>query len=239
MIKFNKVTFAYNKNNRGIDELSLHIPHGHTKGLIGHNGAGKTTLLRLVLGLIQPQEGIIKVGNYEPNDKKLPRGLISYVPELIGVYEKLTGFQNLEFRARAARIDPLVIETESEKWLRRFGLLKRADEKVGYWSKGMKQRLSLACALISAPQILLLDEPTNGLDPESRALFKTILKDVQQEVKTIILCSHDLDFVYALCDSITILQYGKDMLSGRLPKSAELLTDLYLKYTAGLDMEKD
>lgn len=239
MIWFNQVSFAYHKNKHAIDGLSLHVPAGQTLGLLGHNGAGKTTLLRLALGLLRPQAGTLRVGSLDPQQGSPPRGLIAYVPEWVGTYDKLTAFQNLEFRARAARLDPSRIAEQSETWLRRFGLFARAGEQVGYWSKGMKQRLSLACALIAAPEILLLDEPTSGLDPESRALFKAILREVQPNLAATIICSHDLDFVYTLCNRITILQYGREVLSGPLPPTVEALTQVYLQHTAGIHLQQE
>ena len=117
MVTFDDVTFSYNKKAQAIENVTMHISRGQTLGLLGHNGAGKTTTLRLILGLLRPQSGCIKVNGLIPGSPNIPRGLVSYMPELIGVYEKLTGFQNLEFRAKAAKVDRTQIRLRSEKLL--------------------------------------------------------------------------------------------------------------------------
>lgn len=232
MIAFDDVTFSYDKKVQAIENVTMHISRGQTLGLLGHNGAGKTTTLRLILGLLRPQSGCIKVSGLKPGNPNLPRALISYMPELSGIYEKLTGFQNLEFRARAAKVDRTQIRPRSEKLLDRLGLLKRGHEKAGYLSKGLKQRLSLACALICQPRLLLLDEPTIGLDPESLSIVIQILQEVQDKDTCIVLSSHDLNSVCKICDHITILQNGRLIHTGVIEGKVELLQETYLKLTA-------
>ena len=216
-----------------LEDVSLDIPEGQFLGLLGHNGAGKTTALRLMLGLLRPQAGHIKVGGYVPGSPSAPRTLVSYMPELVGVYEMLTGFQNLEFRARAAQVEPAEIRPRSKALLKRLGLLKRGSEKVGYWSKGMKQRLSLACTLVCHPRILLLDEPTNGLDPESLSIILEILRRANAEGTTIIMSSHDLHSVRRVCTHIAIIQNGHIIHTGALDGNIESLEKMYLKLTVG------
>jgi len=232
MVTFERVTFSYNKKAQAIEDVTMHIPRGQTLGLLGHNGAGKTTTLRLILGLLRPQSGRVKVSGLMPGNPNIPRALVSYMPELNGIYEKLTGFQNLEFRARAAKVDPTQIHPRSKKLLDQLGLIERGHEKAGFWSKGMKQRLSLACALICQPRLLLLDEPTNGLDPESLSIVIQILQKVQDKDTSIVLSSHDLNSVRKICDHITILQNGRLIHTGVLEGKAELLQETYLKLTA-------
>jgi ABC-type multidrug transport system ATPase subunit len=230
MVKFEHVTFAYNKAPV-IEDLTLHIPQGQVLGLLGHNGAGKTTTLRLILGLVRPRSGRIQVGGLTPGDPNMPRALVSYMPELNGVYEKLSGFQNLEFRARAARVDTPQIRPRSEKLLEQLGLLSRGREKAGFWSKGMKQRLSLACTLICQPRLLLLDEPTNGLDPESLSIVIHMLQNVKHT--SIVLSSHDLNSVCKICDHVAILQNGQLVHTDVLQGTAEALQQTYLQLTTG------
>ena len=138
MVDFENVSFSYRKEIRALDDVTLHIRQGQVLGLLGHNGAGKTTTLRLILGLLRPQSGQIRVDGFMPRSAQNPRDLMAYMPELGGVYERLSGFQNLDFRARAARVAAADIRPRSEELLDRFGLLKRGDEKAGYWSKGMR-----------------------------------------------------------------------------------------------------
>jgi len=232
MVIFEQVTFSYNNKIQAVENVTMRISQGQTLGLLGHNGAGKTTTFRLILGLLRPQSGNVKVDGLKPENPKMPRGLVSYMPELNGIYEKLTGFQNLEFRARAAKMDRKQILPRSKNLLDRLGLLKRSHEKAGYWSKGMKQRLSLACALICQPRILLLDEPTNGLDPESLSIVIQILQEIQDKETAIILSSHDLNSVCKICDHIAILQNGSLIHTGVLEGKADLLQETYLKLTA-------
>lgn len=209
----------------------MHVPQGQALALLGHNGAGKTTTLRLMVGLLRPQSGNISVGGFVPGSSRASRGMVAYMPEVNGIYEKLTGFQNLEFRARAAWIQPEHIRHMSEQWLERLGLLQKGDEKAGFWSKGMKQRLSLACALICQPKLLLLDEPTNGLDPESLAIVVRLLQELHNEGMTMVLSSHDLHSAHQICTQVVILQNGRCIYAGTLEGDAKSLQETYLKAT--------
>ena len=231
MLSFEHVTFCYKSQIKVVDDVSIHVDKGQILGLLGHNGAGKTTTLRLVLGLLKPRSGNVKVGGFELWNATVPRTLMAYMPETNGIYERLTGFQNLEFRARATGMDVNQIKTESEIWLDRLGILERGNEKAGTWSKGLKQRLSLACALICQPSLLLLDEPTNGLDPESLSVVLDILRDVRERGTTIIMSSHDLSSVVTICSQISILQKGQVIYMHALEGSIESLQKTYLELT--------
>jgi len=231
MIKFDNVTFSYSRKARALDEVTLRVGQGQILGLLGHNGAGKTTTLRLILGLLRPQSGQIEIDGFTPGSPRMPRGWVAYMPEVSGVYERLTGFQNLDFRARAAKVAPAQIRLKSEELLDRLGLLERGEDKAGHWSKGMRQRLSLACALICQPKLLLLDEPTNGLDPESLSIILQMLREVYNEGTTIVLSSHDLNSVRKICTDIAVLQHGRLIYTGAPDGTVESLEDLYLKLT--------
>jgi ABC-type multidrug transport system ATPase subunit len=231
MLFFEHVTFCYKSQVKAVNDVSIHVDKGQILGLLGHNGAGKTTTLRLVLGLLKPQSGNVKVGGYELWNATVPRTLMAYMPETNGIYERLTGFQNLEFRARTTGMDINKIKAKSEMWLDGLGILDRGNEKAGTWSKGLKQRLSLACALICEPSLLLLDEPTNGLDPESLSVVLDILRDLRERGTTIIMSSHDLNTVTAICSHISILQKGKAIYMNALEGTFESLQNTYLKLT--------
>jgi len=231
MLCFEHVTFCYKAQIKVVDDVSIQVNKGQILGLLGHNGAGKTTTLRLILGLLRPQSGNIKVGGFDLRNATVPRTLMAYMPETNGIYERLTGFQNLEFRARATGMEINQIKTKSEMWLDRLGILDRGNEKAGTWSKGLKQRLSLACALICQPSLLLLDEPTNGLDPESLSVVLDILQDVRERGTTIIMSSHDLNSVITICSHISILQKGQAIYMNILEGSFESLQKTYLKLT--------
>ena len=231
MLSIEHVTFCYKSQVKVVDDLSIHVDKGQILGLLGHNGAGKTTTLRLALGLLKPQSGNVTVGGYKLWNIAVPRTLMTYMPETNGIYERLTGFQNLEFRARAAGMEINLIKTESEMWLDRLGISDRGKEQAGTWSKGLKQRLSLACALICQPSLLLLDEPTNGLDPESLSVVLDILQEVREKGATILMSSHDLNSVVTICGQISILQKGKVIYTHALEGSFESLQKKYLELT--------
>ena len=210
MITFDDVTFSYDKKVQAIENVTMHISRGQTLGLLGHNGAGKTTTLRLILGLLRPQSGCIKVSGLKPGNPNLPRALISYMPELSGIYEKLTGFQNLEFRARAAKVDRTQIRPRSEKLLDRLGLLKRGHEKAGYLSKGLKQRLSLACALIRQPRLLLLDELSEGIQPSLvSGLARYLVEMADRDGLHIFLVEQNVQLVRRFADRCGVLEKGR------------------------------
>ena len=231
MLFFEHVTFCYKSQVKVVDDVSIHVDKGQILGLLGHNGAGKTTTLRLILGLLKPQSGNVTVGGYELWNASVPRTLMAYMPEINGIYERLTGFQNLEFRARATGMDINQIKIKSEMWLDGLGILDRGSEKAGTWSKGLKQRLSLACALICEPSLLLLDEPTNGLDPESLSVVLDILRDLRERGTTIIMSSHDLNTVTAICSHVSILQKGQSIYMNAVDGSFESLQKTYLELT--------
>jgi ABC-type multidrug transport system ATPase subunit len=231
MLFFEHVTFCYKSQIKAVDDISFHVNKGQILGLLGHNGAGKTTTLRLILGLLKPQSGNVTVGGYDLRNANIPRTLMAYMPETNGIYERLTGFQNLEFRARATGIDINQIKTKSKMWLDRLGILDRGNEKAGTWSKGLKQRLSLACALICQPGLLLLDEPTNGLDPESLSVVLAILQDARESGTTIIMSSHDLNSVVTICSHISIIQKGQVIYMNALEGSFKSLQKTYLEMT--------
>lgn len=220
MITYKNVSFQYSKNNDVINDLNLHIKEGSIHGVLGHNGAGKTTLFRLTLGLLKPQKGKILLGT---ND-------ISYMPTDNGLYEKLTGFQNIEFRAKIFKVSPSVLNTEANLLLKQLRILRRANESVLKWSTGMKKRLALACALIANPKILILDEPTNGIDPESLNIVVNMLKKINEKGVTILLSSQDLNFISKVCNYISIIQDGSLVYENSINVNKNI-EDIYLKYT--------
>ncbi len=234
-LRFENVTFSYNGKVNAVDDVSFDAEPGQILGLLGHNGAGKTTALRLMAGLLQPQSGDIRVCNLAPGSAAAPRNLTAILPEGTGVYAKLTCSQNLEFRARAAGIPGAQIRPLVTEWLARLGLSERSQQEAGYWSKGLRQRLALACALITRPQVLLLDEPTVGLDPESLEVIIAILLQEQAAGTTIIMSSHDLPSVARTCKRIIILQHARLIHAGSTPENADELKQMYLTHVSRME----
>jgi ABC-2 type transport system ATP-binding protein len=178
--------------------VDLAVRAGTVHGLLGPNGAGKSTLLRLLLGLIRPDAGVLTV-----------TGTASGFVEAPGAYPYLTGRQNLRL---LAALDDQPGEVAAA--LKRVGLTDRADTKVGGWSLGARQRLGIAAGLLSRPDLLVLDEPANGLDPIGARALRTLIRELAAEGLTVLLCSHDLAEVEALCDDVTVLVAGRVVWTG-------------------------
>ena len=221
MIKYNNMSYSYTKSKIVLNNIDFTINKGDIHGLLGHNGAGKSTLFKLTLGLLKPISGeiILNLGNKKTN--------ISYMPEVGGIYEKLTARQNLEFRARSCHTPKEKMQVMIENILNKLKLINRADEPVSLWSNGMKKRLSLACAIISNPDIILLDEPTNGIDPESLLILIDVLKEINKNGSTIVIISHNLDFIQKITSKISILQHGKLIYHGNTNDCS--VEDIYIK----------
>lgn len=187
-----------------VSGVSLTVGPGERIALLGHNGAGKTTLIKLILGLTRLDGGRISVFGAPPGGARARR-LSAYLPESVTFHKALTGREQLALFARLAgepvkAVDPL---------LERVGLGKAANRRIGIWSKGMRQRLGLAQALIGRPRLVLLDEPTSGLDPISRHEFYAIVDDMARDGAAVLISSHALTELEARTDRIAILRSGR------------------------------
>ncbi len=196
-----------------LDGVSLAIPEGRCVALIGHNGAGKTTLMKLVLGLIRPTRGRIDVLGENPAIAGTDfRARLGFLPENVAFHDQMTGADTLTFFARLKKADPREVST----LLERVGLTNAAKQKVKTYSKGMRQRLGLAQALIGTPKLLLLDEPTTGLDPVLRTEFFEIIRDLTRAGTTVLLSSHILTELEARTDLAAIMRDGRLVAFGDL-----------------------
>ena len=148
-----------------VSDVDIHIDAGETVALAGHNGAGKSTLMKMLLGLLAPTQGSIRIDGHAAGSVAA-RKIIGYLPETVALYPNMTGFETLTFFASLKGLS----DAGNRDLLARVGILEAAGKRVGTYSKGMRQRLALAQALLGQPKILLLDEPTTGLDPASRAV---------------------------------------------------------------------
>lgn len=194
-----------------LHDLSLNLGEGEVLGLFGHNGAGKTTSMKLILGLLSPSEGQVKVLGRAPNDPQVRRQL-GYLPENVTFYPQLSGRETLRHFARLkgaalGQVDEL---------LEQVGLAHAADRRVKTYSKGMRQRLGLAQALLGEPRLLLLDEPTVGLDPIATQDLYQLIDRLRQRGTSIILCSHVLPGVEAHINRAAILAKGRLQAVGSL-----------------------
>ncbi|RDD62062.1 ABC transporter ATP-binding protein [Ferruginivarius sediminum] len=213
VIRLDRIAKRY-RRVRAVEDVSLSIHRGECVALVGHNGAGKTTLFKLMLGLAAPTAGDISVLGARPQsgDGARKRGAVGFLPENVAFDPGMTGRETLSFYAAlrgcgTAGIDGLI---------RRVGLEDAADRRVRTYSKGMRQRLGLAQALLGAPELLLLDEPTTGLDPIVRATFYDIVAELQGQGVTVLISSHVLSELEARTDRIVILHHGHVAADGPL-----------------------
>jgi Cu-processing system ATP-binding protein len=189
-----------------LKDVTLAVPQGKCVALIGHNGAGKTTLMKLVLGLVRPTSGSVAMLGVDPvKAGKLFRKQLGFLPENVAFHDELTGADTLAFYARLKGSSM----SECLTLLDRVGLSFAAARRVKTYSKGMRQRLGLAQALLGTPQLLLLDEPTSGLDPLLRHQFFDIIRGLTQCGTTVILASHVLTELEARTDLVAILTQGR------------------------------
>jgi len=189
---------------RAVDDVSFALRPGERVALLGHNGAGKTTLFKMILGFLKTDGGSISVLDDRPGGSAARRDL-AYLPEAVAFHKALTGEEVLRFYARLKGVPASVCKD----LLRKVGLDDAATRKVGAYSKGMRQRLGLAQALIGKPRLVLLDEPTSGLDPISRRNFYDLIAEIAEQGATVLLSSHALTEVEAKTDRILILSKGQ------------------------------
>lgn len=193
------------REHLALANVDFRLERGRMLALIGHNGAGKTTLMKLILGLIRPSGGTLSVFGEAPAEAGLAwRGRIGFLPENVAFYDELTGRQTLQFYAGLKKVDT----KQCDALLERLGLAFAAGRRVKTYSKGMRQRLGLAQALLGTPMLLMLDEPTTGLDPASRAEFFGLVKAMARSGTTIIISSHILTELEAETDLVAILSRG-------------------------------
>jgi len=210
-VEVNNASFSYN-NIKAIDELSLEVPSGISFGLLGPNGAGKTTLIRLLVGLLKPKSGSVRILGQTPSRKTAH--LTGYMPQLHSLYTELSVIQNVDFFARVYQLtDKHQRAQRVEEAIRLVDLWQRRKDSALKLSGGMKQRVSLACAIVHNPPLLFLDEPTVGLDPELRVTFWEHFTNLTRQGVTIIISSHTMDDA-AHCDRLAFMRDGKVIAQG-------------------------
>lgn len=196
-----------------LDEVSMHVRDGAMYGFVGPNGAGKTTTIRCMMGLLAADGGKLLINGIDmEKEPKKALSQIGYSPDDFGVYDNLKVLEYMEFFASCYGITGLSARKRSMTLLDQVGLEGKSDFYVDSLSKGMKQRLCLARALVHNPSILIMDEPTAGLDPRTRVEFKEILKDLRDQKKTVFISSHILSELSEVCTDIGIIDEGKVVL---------------------------
>jgi len=199
--KFGEVT--------AVDGLTFQVEEGEVFGFLGPNGAGKTTTIRMLCCLISKTSGEAKVGNYQIGkaaDSLQIRKMIGLVPDNVGLYDDLSAFENLDFYGKLYECPEGRRKENIERFLKMLGIWERKDARAGSFSKGMKQKLALARALVHEPKILFMDEPTANLDPESAKTVRDFILEIKKQGRTIFLNTHNLDEAQRVCDRIGILK---------------------------------
>lgn len=219
--------------------LSLSVKRGELFGLVGPNGAGKTTVVRILCGALRPSSGTIRVNGLDITScgEKI-KSMIGYLPEEPNLYERMSAKKFLEFFAELYGVNG---RNRADELLGAVGLEDRANSKIATFSKGMRQRLAIARALLHSPEILILDEPTMGLDPASARMLRDFVAE-QRGKKTILMCTHYMNEADLLCDRIGILNSGSLAAIGapeELKRSAgvENLEDAFIHFVKGIKIE--
>ena len=190
-----------------VEDLNLEVREGEVFGLLGPNGAGKTTTVRMLTALLAPTSGSAEVAGFRLGEQDMEiRRHVGLLTEAPGLYERLPVQYNLEVFARLYEVPEREIPGRVEHYLRMLDLWERRRDPAGTLSKGMKQKLAIARALLHEPQVLFLDEPTASLDPEASRMVRDFIADLRKEGRTIVLCTHNLDEADRLCDRIAVLK---------------------------------
>lgn len=199
-----------------VDQLSLIVERGEIYGLLGPNGAGKTTTILMMLGLTEPTSGRASICGFDPARSALQvKRKVGYLPDDVGFYDDRTALDNLMYTARLNRVPEGEARRRAQELLEKVGLAANARQRVGSFSRGMRQRLGLADVLIKRPEIIILDEPTLGIDPEGvRELLQLITAMSREEGLTVLLSSHHLHQVQQICDRVGLFVKGRLIASG-------------------------
>ncbi|MHB8987520.1 MAG: ABC transporter ATP-binding protein [Desulfobulbia bacterium] len=206
---------AGRKSNQALSDLSLSIAQGEVFGFLGPNGAGKSTTIKLLLHFLKPDSGSLHILGKAVGQEEF-RHRIGYLSEVPVFYDHLTAKETLLLSGRLSGMTLQAMDQRIPMLLARMNLAEAADRRVGSFSKGMKQRLGMANALVHDPEVLIFDEPMSGLDPMGRHQIKSLIAELKQQGKTIFFSSHILSDIEALCDRIGIIHKGILLYSGRL-----------------------
>ncbi|MDE5698303.1 MAG: ABC transporter ATP-binding protein [Lachnospiraceae bacterium] len=222
-----------------VNHLSLRIPEGDLFGFVGPNGAGKTTTIRIVCGLLKASGGSVQIGNTNaPMGSKEMKRLIGYVPDFFGVYDNLKVHEYMDFYGSMYGMRPRDIARLTDDLLELVNLSDKREFYVDALSRGMKQRLCVARALLHNPKLLILDEPSSGLDPRARVEMKELLKNLHSMGKTIVISSHILSELSEMCTSIGIMNRGQLIMAGRIDDIMKQVAGgkrIHIQIASGMD----
>jgi len=222
-----------------VDDLSLTVDTGEIFGFLGPNGAGKTTTIRLMTGVLTPDEGTVRIAGIDMiTDPLLAKRCMGIIPENSAVYGDLSALQNLSLAGKLYGLSTVDRNIRARSLLADLGLADRANEKVRTFSKGMKQRVSIGCAVIHEPAVLFLDEPTSGLDVQSRRLVIEMIRRMHDQGSTIFLTTHNIEEANALCTRIGIINRGVLVATDRpevLKQTFDTTRSVEVSFTTDID----
>jgi ABC-2 type transport system ATP-binding protein len=231
-------------DKRAVVDLSLSVEPGEILGFLGPNGAGKSTTVKILTGMIRPTGGRAVVAGFDVVEQPIEvKRRIGYVPEAAALYEGLSAAEYLELIACLHHIDRDTADARGRELLELFGLDRDRNRRLQELSKGMRQKVLIAAALIHRPDVLFLDEPLDGLDANAAMIVKEVLKRLAAQGRTILFCSHILDVVERICSRIVIIDNGREIANGtaeeiRAAAAAPTLEDAFSRLTGVRDIQR-
>lgn len=227
-----------------LDDLNLRVDPGEILGFLGPNGAGKSTTVKILTGMIRPTSGRASVAGFDVVEQPLEaKKRLGYVPETAALYDGLTAAEYLDLVSALHHLDRKTAKTRSAELLELFGLADERHQRLSEFSKGMRQKVLIAASLIHRPDVLFLDEPLDGLDANAALVVKEVLKQLAQQGKTILFCSHILDVVERMCTRIVIINHGRQIADGtsaaiREQTGTATLEEAFSRLTGVRDVER-
>jgi len=225
-----------------VDGVSFEVNSGEIFGFLGPNGAGKTTTIKMIVGLLKPTSGVVRVAGYDvQTEPLLAKTFCGYVPDEPNLYPKLSGRELLYFVGSLYRLPTEQVRRRTDELLRLFELIQAGDDTIDSYSHGMQQKTALAAALVHDPKVLVLDEPTVGLDPRSARLIKDLLRQMAERGAAIFLSTHILEIAERMCDRIGIINQGRLIAVGTMDELRGAnqgkisLEDIFLNLTGGAE----
>lgn len=204
-----------------VDNISFQAPQGRILGVLGPNGAGKTTIIRMIMGITAPDQGEVFFTHQGVKTKGIPLSTIGYLPEERGLYKEAKVMNILLFLAGLKDVPQAEARKRAMDWLKKFGLEDCANKKIEQLSKGMAQKVQFIASILHEPKFVVLDEPFSGLDPVSQDIFKAEIRALANTGTTVLLSSHQMGLVEALCDEIFLIHKGKEIVTGNLESIKE------------------
>jgi ABC-2 type transport system ATP-binding protein len=238
MIELINISKSYNGKVKAVDNLTLNIPDGQIVGFLGPNGAGKTTTIKLLTGILNPDEGQIKLNEIDLKVKPLAaKKIIGFVPDSPDMFLRLKGIEYLNFMADMYDVSTFERKIKIEEFVSKFEMTQALNNKIQSYSHGMRQKIIIIGALIHDPLIWILDEPMMGLDPKSSFILKETLREYAQKNRTVFFSTHILEVAEKICDRVAVINKGKLLFNGTIEemreqyKTDESLEKMFLELT--------